>query len=228
MPISTHSRLAALFMACLMLLMAVLAGSRGWADLERLTSEKITEKARNLQNDDWLRAWEKSLSLMLRVHNIAPANADYTRQLGLLYSTRSRHAAAGPEREQYQKLALEHFAGASQRRPAWAANWVTYAQARYRSEGLDKQVLIAMQRAMELGPWEPAVLGGISRLAMINWSDLPSELQISAWQSIRNAVAHRDLSGRIQKWAASAGWSAYLKRAQRENARERQNPGTYR
>lgn len=227
MPDRAYSRLAALFAACLMLVMAFLTGSRGWADLDRLTSEKITEQARDLQDADWLRAWEKSLSLQLRAHQIAPANADYLRQLGLLYSARSRHAATASEREHYETLALEYFAVALQRRPAWAANWVTYAQARYRSAGLDEQTLIAMQRATELGPWEPSVLGGISRLAMRNWSDLPLELQLSAWQIIRNAVAHRDLSGQIQKWAANAGWSGYLKRAQRENAREKQDPGTY-
>jgi hypothetical protein len=200
--------------ATVMLGLAAKAAFWGSADLNRVASDRLNERARTSASElDRQRDGERVLSLLEGARALAPGNADYAFEAG-----RSFEAAADREqdldlRSEFDRQALAAYEKAIALRPTWGRAWMFLAARRYREYGLDEVTLTAIEQAQNLGPWELDVLEGLAKLGMQAWAGLPPKAQPRMWKTIQHAARERELQRRLLNWSREIGWAPYLRRA---------------
>lgn len=167
------------------------------------------ENQHRLPNHD---RWQDAVRRVWRAHAVNPLNADYRAELALLYSWEAlRPQWSQARRDLFRDRAAGFYREAIARRPTWALAWVNLAENQLLTRGLDDRALFAMDKAIELGPWDPVVQQKTIWMGAALWDALTP-----AWRQRILGTAERALSAnndvdQIVRVAAQYGWEDHLR-----------------
>ncbi|TPW18702.1 MAG: hypothetical protein FD130_74 [Halothiobacillaceae bacterium] len=137
---------------------------------------------------DFDRAWSQfETALTLNRHN-AERYLDLAR-LALLKLTTEQPASSSYS--QYRQVAIDNLNLAITHRPSWGLAWAYLAQF-YASEPIQQAGLInALERAMELGPYEQINQRRIIPIAIAQWQRLPERQQTALKTMMQHALRYQ-------------------------------------
>jgi hypothetical protein len=103
-----------------------------------------------------------------------PANPDYLDFAGRLsILSAGQPGVMGGERRELLESAADHFRRAISDRPLWPYSWVNLLAAKDELGQVDPEFSMALNRAAELGPWEPGVQLQVVDSGLRYWDRLP-------------------------------------------------------
>ena len=110
--------------------------------------------------------WEIARESMAKAVRLHPGQAAYLEDMGeLLFQKPTISADLQQQAEAYVRQAVAL-------RPSWPYAWAQFAMARYRLTGWDAEVALALEKAIEFGPWEPSVQIIVAEIGLSSWQEL--------------------------------------------------------
>ncbi len=171
----------------------------------RASKEMGTWSASGVRPGD--ETWQWVHDDLQRARSEVPADPTVHEALGILSGGRRDQA-------EYQAQAVVHFAKAIELRPTSPYSWINYAESKYRLGQTDKAFELALERATQLGPYEPDVQravafyglavydevgpktrGAVERMIVAGMKRNPLEMLHIAERRGRLAVACRHMAG---------------------------------
>lgn len=148
------------------------ASKAGLADLQARQVDPafvIWRKQKTVAPDEWQRIHQR----LLKAASLQPANADYQLQLGQLFNYRwMTGARQGSDKRKDVETALDYYRSAVAKRAIWGRAWAHLLSAKARLNELDEEFALALDNAVEFGPWEPPVQLIVSDAAFRHWVEL--------------------------------------------------------
>lgn len=166
----------------------------------------------------WMRDWEKRgyvgdaeqwdrafarVSLARRLNSL---DADHSANLGRLMEWQSWSSATSSGYTTYRNRAAKLYAEAIGLRPTWGYAWAHYAENQFLLGSPGEEFLVALEKAMVLGPWEPGVQRKVAWIGMAAWHDLPSRTRILFEENIRRSIALDSNTREIFRFAIHFDW----------------------
>ena len=185
-------KLFPILLTMLLLALSVVAAAFGVAAVYRDEAVNI------VQQSDWeddeapppAGAWEKVQSYLWLANRLAPLDAQILAELGELYELR---ADAAPAAENGSRADLEHALGLYRQaltlRPAWPYAWADVASLKLSQQHIDAEFGLALQRALELGPWQSIVQASMAGGGLAAWDKLPAQLQTEVEQAVARGLS---------------------------------------
>jgi hypothetical protein len=156
--------------------------------------------------------WETAFGRLQQARRLNPLNADYSADLGQLMEWHSWQRSLGiGESAASRALAEEFYLEAISRRPSWGFAWAHYAENRLLQGRSGKEFQIALEKAIELSPWEPGVQRKVAWMGMAAWDLLPTVLRERVRQNIERAVQLDIYRYEIVRLAVQYDWLQHLK-----------------
>ena len=192
---SAAERVAAVAAAGLLLSLCVFSARWGIADIvvvdALLTQALLQAKAtRTGEAVDANEAGEVVASLH-RAQAIDPDNPATAEHLGGAYTIDVQNKrVAGPKgalTRQWQQ-AFEQYSRAVVLRPTSPYSWANRAWTKFYIGQLDRDLYVALQNAINLGPWEPEVQFVVVDLGFALWEDMPVDLRPQVLALAQNGV----------------------------------------
>jgi hypothetical protein len=172
----------------------------------------------------WMRAWEErggvgdqaqwnaAFERLQLARRLSPLNADYSADLGRLMAWQSWQQSPGSEGFAASRvLADGYFLEAISKRPSWGFARAHYAENQLLQGRSGIEFQSALQKAIELSPWEPGVQRKVAWMGMAAWDLLPTELRDSVRESIERAVQLDVYRYEIVRLAVQYDWLPYLR-----------------
>lgn len=181
--------------AGLLLSLCVFCARWGFADI--LTVDALSTQA-NLQAKS-IRAGEavdaqeanEVVTTLLRAQHLDPGNPATAEQLGGAYTTDIQNKRdAGPNGAVTRQWphAFEQYSRAVVLRPTSPYSWANRAWTKYYLGQIDRDLYVAMQNAISLGPWEPEVQFVVVDLGFALWEEMPVVLRPQVLALAQNGV----------------------------------------
>ena len=102
-----------------------------------------------------------------------PSNPDDLSLSGHLKELRAgQPAVVGREQRELLASAAGDYRQALQQRPRWPYGWASLLSSKDKLGQVDEEFVMAIHKATELGPWEPAVQIQVLRTGMRHWDEL--------------------------------------------------------
>jgi hypothetical protein len=169
-----------ILLAVLLLALSAVAAAFGLADIYRSEAASLIGEWGWSDDEEgtpaW--AWEQTQRYLWLANRLAPLDAQILNDLGELYELRGSEA---PEPDTNSRADLERALGLYRQslalRPAWPYDWVDVALLKVTREDLDAEFAHALQRALDLGPWQTSVQASIAGGGLSVWDQLPAKLQ---------------------------------------------------
>ena len=170
--------------AGILLFLGVLCGRWGFADL--IVTDAMTRQA-FLQGETartgvpvTSKEADEVIASLLRAQRIDPNNPATAEQLGGAYTidvhdTRQQGSSRAVAREWAK--AYEQYSRAVALRPTSPYAWANRAWTKYYQGKVDMELYVAMQNAINLGPWEPEVQFVVVDLGFALWDEMPIDLR---------------------------------------------------
>ena len=98
--------------------------------------------------------------------------------------------ARGPDARADLERALGYYRQSLARRPAWPDAWVNVARLKLTQGHIDAEFALALQRALELGPWDSIVQASIASGGLAVWDKLPAQLQTDVEQAVARGLSN--------------------------------------
>lgn len=116
-----------------------------------------------------------------------PNNPDYLDLAGLLQELQSNQpGVVGKTHRQALEKAAAYYRKALAQRPLWPYSWANLLAVKDKLGELDDEFHLALQRAVETGPWEPRVQLQVLRTGLKRWDRLAA----SERGMVRETIAH--------------------------------------
>lgn len=191
----------------LLLALAVVATAFGMADIYRREAVMLIDAVWTADREgatDW--RWEQAQRYLWLANRLAPFDAQVLGDLGQLYELRGRQAS-GPEARAALDRALDDYRQALALRPAWPDAWANVALLKVTREDIDAEFALAVQRALDLGPWQLRVQASIAGAGLAVWDQLPATLQTRIEDTVSHGLANgsrlmRAVAGRYELFVA--------------------------
>lgn len=190
----------AILPALLLIALSVAAASFGVASIYRAEAVTVIEKWDWPEDEPvppaW--AWEQVHRYLWLANRLAPLDAQILTELGELYELRVADTPADapadiPDAARDSASDLEHALGyyrqALALRPAWPYGWADVARLKLSQGNIDAEFAVAMQRALELGPWQSALQASIASAGLTAWDQLPAELQSDIEHAVQRGLS---------------------------------------
>jgi hypothetical protein len=129
---------------------------RGWADASYTHARLALEAGRGKPSAEALATARVAIDEALRFE---PSNPHFVEQSALLRGS------------------LDEFHAAALMRPGSPYVWASIAMLKLRRRELDAELYGALERAAQLGPWEPQVQLAIAQVGLAAWRRLPPPAQ---------------------------------------------------
>lgn len=124
------------------------------------------------------REWEIVNNALNVALNLSPDQPIYREAMSELLYYKSLFAAHDKtQAADLQKQAVEQIRKAVYLRPSWPPIWARLALIKFRTEDFDAELALALERAMALGPWEPAIQMIVAEVGLSSWTKLEPKLQ---------------------------------------------------
>ncbi|MCY7388509.1 MAG: hypothetical protein LH481_10665 [Burkholderiales bacterium] len=128
---------------------------------------------------------------LLRAQRIDPGNPATAEHLGGAYTidVQSRREA-GPKSALTRQWpqAFEQYSRAVVLRPTSPYSWANRAWTKYYLGQIDRDLYVALQNAINLGPWEPEVQFVVVDLGFALWEEMPVDLRPQVLALAQNGV----------------------------------------
>ena len=188
-------RIAAVAGAGLLLSLCVFSARWGIADIvvvDALSTQAILQ-AKATRAGVAVDANEASevVASLLRAQRIDPGNPATAEQLGGAYTIDVQNKrAAGPNATVTRQWleAFEQYSRAVVLRPTSPYSWANRAWTKYYLGQVDRDLYVALQNAINLGPWEPDVQFVIVDLGFALWEQMPVDLRPQVLAVAQNGV----------------------------------------
>lgn len=183
-----------IMLALLLLALSVVAAAFGVASIYRSEAVTVIEKW------DWpedkpgppVWVWEQVHRYLWLANRLAPFDAQILAELGELYELRVDEAPGpGNGSRTDREHALGYYRQSLLLRPAWPYVWADLALLKLSQKQFDAEFALALQRALDLGPWQSIVQASIASGGLAVWDKLPARLQTD----IEHAIARGLSSG---------------------------------
>ncbi|MGB5715841.1 MAG: hypothetical protein WBN81_01975 [Gammaproteobacteria bacterium] len=184
----------AILLAFLLLALSVAAAAFGVANIYRSEAVTVIEKWDWPEDEPVLPvwAWEQVYRYLWLANRLAPFDAQILAELGELYELRVDEVPApGNGSHTDHELALGYYRQSLLLRPAWPYVWADLALLKLSQKQFDAEFALALQCAIDLGPWQSIVQASIASGGLSVWDKLPARLQTD----IEHAVARGLSSG---------------------------------
>lgn len=174
---------------------AILFGiSWSWADYQSARANYIVaswQRGDKVTETDWQRAHNHISSALF----FRPGNAAYLEDMAELHHWRSaQKGITAAELDQNLEQSLRFYRSAITERPLWPYAWGNLALIKAQLRLWDGEFETALQRAQELGPWEPGVQLAVHEAGLISWR----QLNMSARQLVLNNFKNSFRAGHQQ------------------------------
>jgi len=204
-------RLSAALAASVAFALVVVALSLGVADLAggsaRVWMQEWEEQG-NVGDAGQLAAAFDRLQL---AHRLDPLNADIYADLGRLMDWQSwRQTPGGVDFEASRARARDYYLRALGARPSWGFVWAHYAENQFLQGETGSEFRVALQKAIDLSPWEPGVQRKVAWMGMATWESLPEALRQNVKENIERAVELNVHRYEIVRMAAQYDWLQHL------------------
>ena len=182
-----------LLLALLLIAFSVAAAAFGIAGIYRHEAVSIIERW------DWpdeepgppAWAWEQVHRYLWLANRLAPLDAQILTDLGELYELRADEAPAPGEGSRADReRALGLYRQSLALRPAWPYAWTDVALLKLSMKNVDAEFGLALQRALELGPWQSIVQASIASGGLAVWDKLPAQLQTGVEQAVARGLSN--------------------------------------
>lgn len=185
-----HSRVIAAVAASISFSLCLAASIYCMADLAGGSARQWLDSWDDTGRITDLRDWNTVHERLLLAGRLAPLSADHAAELGRVLEWRAwQHAPDSPLGAELRQAASRHYGDALLHRPSWGYAWALYAENRLLSGAFDDLFLHALNKAMELAPWEPLVQRKVAWMGMATWNDLPADARSLVKDSISRAMA---------------------------------------
>ena len=182
-------RVIAATAASLVFSLAVIALLQGFASLAGESARVwmlVWQKEGHVGNQQ---QWNAAYERLRLARQLSPWDADYSADLGRLMEWRSWMQSPGNEDSNSSRIrAGNYYRESIGRRPTWGFAWAHYAENQLLQGHSGPEFQYALQKAIELSPWEPGVQRKVAWMGMSAWKDLPASLRDSVEESIDRAV----------------------------------------
>ena len=186
---SNRRRHIGIILAGLLFLLAGWTLLWGVADLYAAQAKAWLERWSASQEPPPKQELEKALRAIAIAENINPRSPDIQERYGRILEWKTE--GRPPWREDVQQdlqAALTRFQKANALRPAWPYSWVAVARIKLKLLELDDLFLHALQRALDLGPWEPEVQLAAVEIGLLSWDVLDDALRKGIEESFSRSL----------------------------------------
>lgn len=199
---------------------AVLALAWSWADLT-VSATRAPENPRKLSHMTPQR-WEEALDRLYQARALDPINARYAAELGRHYAWLAwRSGGAADVARAYRRRSRLAYAETIGHRPSWGYAWANYAESRLLEGAADEGTRLALDRALELAPWETQTQLKSLLVAFSIWNGLSESQRAKTVAALRRALLVGDEVDLILRMAVHAGQEGLVK-GMLTHARDRQ------
>ena len=141
-----------------------------------------------------LQQWQGAEDSLRFASRLNSSNSEYILDLGRLYELRaSKKPVWTTHAHQYRAQAIHYFRDASQRRPVWAMAWVLLGLSKTLNQELDGETILALDKAIQFGPWEYGVQRRIIWLGFSIWDHLPEKTRQNLQYVIKQSYQRHNL-----------------------------------
>lgn len=133
--------------------------------------------------------WDAAYRRLNLARRLNPLSADYSADLGRLMDWQS--LGQFPESASFagfRERASSFHGEAINKRPSWGYAWAHYAENEFLLGNRGDDFLSALERAVELAPWEPRVQLKVAWIGMASWEYLPDHMRVIVEENIRRAM----------------------------------------
>jgi len=204
---SDRKTLLTISILLLLLFFAYLASVWGIAELVAIKPRYFLSQWEQNKIEMELSQWQEAEDSLQFASRLNGSNPEYVLDLGRLYELRASEKPVWTEHaHRYRAQAITYFRDASRRRPVWAMAWVLLGLSKTLNQELDEETILALDKAMQFGPWEYGVQRRIIWLGFSIWDHLPEKTRQSLQYVIEESYKRRRLRRFIQ------GTAKYFKR----------------
>jgi len=206
MPSLNLYRVCAIILIPVLLYLTVIAGTRGLADVyARPAITRLNEwKAGKIKiaQDEWP-VLISDLSLALRLDKNNPEIHEW---LGLAEEGQYVQGSVEWNKASVaRRIAAAYYRESINLQPTWPYAWADLATVKYRLREFDDELVEALHKSIQLGPWEPGIRRVVADIGMGIWSRLAGPDQEFILDVTRNSfmyvnIGHvRDVEALIKK-----------------------------
>ena len=143
------------------------------------------EDIKLLNAKDWSVAYDGVTGAV----NQDPRNPEFLILLGNLQEWKIYLVQDNEEKNYHLSNALQNYREAAALRPAWPFTWNHITLVKYRLGEIDDEFLMAMENAMETGPWEPGVQQVTVEVGLRTWKMLDFGLREKIVRNIYRGIS---------------------------------------
>ncbi len=177
----------------------------------------------DLDNRGWIEDinhWFSTVNRLETALSWNPLDVDLLMRLARLYRWRAFDQRLSPKlaRESHH-LAIRYVKAACRRRPSSGLAWATLAVVKAAAGHIDQEMILALNRAMALGPWERQVQHQVVLAGIQTWNRLPTNTQHRMLEIVDRALKDSTLSRIVIETAIRHNWQAPLEPLLQNNQR---------
>jgi hypothetical protein len=176
-----------------------------------------------LDNRGWIQNindWLSTVNKLERALSWNSLDIDILMRLARLYRWRAFDQRLSPKlaRESHHR-AIRYVKAACRRRPSSGLAWATLAVVKTAAGHIDQEMVLALNRAMILGPWERQVQHQVVLAGIQTWYRLPTDTQQLVIETVERALNDPTLSRIVIETAIGNNWQAHLQPLLQNNQR---------
>jgi hypothetical protein len=166
-----------------------IAACRGLADVYHHKIKNQVSKWQKTGKGPDLELWNKTAGTVESAISLSPNDSDLLLTAGWFYEWKP--AEGSSDKQKALETAMGYYRRSIMLRPAWPLGWSELAHAKYNAVQFDSEFQDAFYNAIELGPWEPEILFGMSELGYAAYPHLTKQNRMLFLESTRRAVQQK-------------------------------------
>ncbi len=172
-----------------LMLASLYAGKAGLADIELRIAQGLLDRwSREMKVPEW-EQWAGVRRHLGRAFRLDPGNPDLLNELGRLHELGAvDKTVANGHVVQTGGEALSYYRKSAAVRPTWPHTWASVATVKLKLLQLDSEFLMAIEKAIELGPWEPPVQIRVVEIGFAAWKVLPDKARAMVVTAAQRAL----------------------------------------
>jgi hypothetical protein len=162
------------------------AACRGLSDIYRYVINGHIAKWQKAGKKPDLKLWNEVADIVDSAVSLSPKNSDLLLTAGWFYEWKP--TVSSEEQREVFNTSMDYYRSSISLRPVWPLGWSELAHVKYKSGQFDAEFQAAFKNAIELGPWEPEILFGMSDLGYASYQHLTKENRTILIENTRRAV----------------------------------------
>ncbi|NKC13374.1 MAG: hypothetical protein GKR94_14625 [Gammaproteobacteria bacterium] len=201
----------------------------GIADLSAQPAKNFLRDLHDYRAEVSAEQWSQAIAGLDTAIRTNPLSAHYKAERARLLEWRSWNGDIDSKRSlRWRAAAVAEFRRAIASRPTWGIAWAELAQCAALLDGLTAEVRAALERSVELAPWDRAVQRKILWIGLLTFNELDEKSRATVRGVARNILRLNQDVRLLEALSAQYGWDAELRVAKQALTLERRNLKTRR